>query len=348
MKTDRHTVWGVAATAFLIMVSFILWRVSTSAETPGGKQLRCVIEPGTGSAAARGLVTGYNYHLLENFAEDNGYQVMILHSMEEGNYMDSLKLGRVDIVAVPFRHDLSIDGVLVSSPVDSMGLWLTRRENRRLMRKINAWLDDYHESDVFHPTRKKFLNTYDPIKRASSGRKNDHISPYDSLVKVYSDSLGWDWRLVSAVIYQESHFRIDGFSRKGARGLMQMMPQTAQRMDAGNLFNPEESIKAGTSYLALLSKKFSKVAADRNENVKFTLAAYNAGEGRIEDCINYAAFCGKNTGYWDEVASVIPQMRDASILQVDTVKLGIFNGNETLSYVDNVLAVYAAFRRICP
>ena len=73
------------------------------------------------------------------------------------------------------------------------------------------------------------------------------------------------------------------------------LPSTAAKMGYTDLFNPEESIKAGTEYLLLLQNMFRGKAADKNELYKFTLAAYNAGEGRIMDCIRYAESVGADS-----------------------------------------------------
>ena len=171
----------------------------------------------------------------------------------------------------------------------------------------------------------------------------------DSLVKAAAKRLGWDWRLLSALIYSESQFHIELRSRRGAEGLMQMLPSTAAKMGVTDLFNPEESIKAGTEYLLLLQNMFRGKAANKDELCKFTLAAYNAGEGRILDCVRYAESIGADAGTWDGIVSVIPDMRDEATFQVDSViRLGTFQGTETIAYVKRVLSLYEDFKVISP
>lgn len=80
--------------------------------------------------------------------------------------------------------------------------------------------------------------------------------------------------LVAAVVESESDFRPKLLSDKNAQGLMQIVPETGRQMGAGNLFNPEENIAAGTKYLRYLFDRFG--------DEKIMLAAYNAGEGNIE------------------------------------------------------------------
>ena len=85
---------------------------------------------------------------------------------------------------------------------------------------------------------------------------------------------------------------------------------------------------------------FSHYTKDKTELAKFTLAAYNAGEGRIKDCINYAASIGAPHHTWNDIVAIIPDMREDSILNADTVKLGKFKGYETISYVKKMTSLY--------
>ncbi|MCR4570615.1 MAG: transglycosylase SLT domain-containing protein [Bacteroidales bacterium] len=171
------------------------------------------------------------------------------------------------------------------------------------------------------------------------------ISPYDSLIKHYSDSVGLDWRLVSAVIYHESRFDNDVRSHRGAAGLMQMMPSTAEWLGADDITDPIEGVRVGTLYLKRLHNAYRNHTDDPQERLKFALAAYNAGIGRIQDCIHFARLRGVDSSYWANIVSIIPEMRDDSILEIDTIKFGKFRGDETIAYVDNVLEKYEQYKR---
>ncbi len=315
-----------------------------------GIPLRCAIQLEHSQRHLPGLTVGYNYELLQRFAASMGDSLVSIANARRGSsWTDSLLQGRVDIVVLPCVEVQPPDSILLSRPVDSLTVWAVRQDCAAGLAEIDEWLGSFLDSEEHEPVRDVFLLRYSPSKRAEWKRGVGHISPYDSLVKAASKRLGWDWRLLSAVIYQESQFHIELRSRRGAEGLMQMMPLTAAKMGVSDLFNPEESIRAGTEYLLLLQNMFRGKAANKDELCKFTLAAYNAGEGRIMDCIRYAESVGADSGTWDGIVSVIPDMRDESTIQVDSViRLGTFQGTETISYVKRVLSLYEDFKVISP
>ena len=81
--------------------------------------------------------------------------------------------------------------------------------------------------------------------------------------------------LLRAVIVVESGFNSRAVSRRGAVGLMQLMPATANRFGVSNLYDPQQNIRAGALYLKFLMNRFG-------QNVRLALAAYNAGEDAVE------------------------------------------------------------------
>jgi soluble lytic murein transglycosylase-like protein len=80
--------------------------------------------------------------------------------------------------------------------------------------------------------------------------------------------------LIKAIIRAESGFNPGAISRKGAKGLMQLMPETASRLNVSNIFNPRENIEGGVRYFKYLLSLF-------DNDVRLSLAAYNAGENLV-------------------------------------------------------------------
>ena len=117
-------------------------------------------------------------------------------------------------------------------------------------------------------------------------------------IKKYSEEIGWDWKLIASLMYQESRFQPNVRSWAGAFGLMQFMPATASRFGIGPNSSNEQQIRAGVKFLMWLEEKFDNIE-DRDEKIKFTLAAYNVGLGHIIDARNLAEKNGSNPDNWD-------------------------------------------------
>lgn len=103
----------------------------------------------------------------------------------------------------------------------------------------------------------------------------ENSSTYDRLIRRYADEHGVDFALVKAVMQVESSFNPYAVSSKGARGLMQMMPETASRYGVRDIYNPVENIRAGVEHLRYLSDMF-------NNKLYLVIAAYNAGENAVK------------------------------------------------------------------
>ena len=313
-----------------------------------GKELVCAIDLGKDMTGSHGLETGLNYELLGKFAQDNHCDIKIVAAGRNKNCIDSLLKGKVDIV---ITHDTdSLDGLegdMLKTMTDCT-VWAFNNTEEETAMQLDRWFRHIRSSEDYENLAIKYMRAYNPHKRAERGVRTNTISPYDDLIKKYADELGWDWRMLASVIYQESKFAIGSRSFRGAQGLMQVMPSTADYYGVENLLDPEQNIIAGTKHLKRLQGMFKKQDLSGDELIKFTLAAYNAGEGRITDCRNLAAAKEYDSTIWDEVVKVIPLMREDSILEEPSVKLGKFKGHETIGYVESVLSHYQAFCEICP
>jgi len=102
------------------------------------------------------------------------------------------------------------------------------------------------------------------------------ISDFDTLIQQAAADHELDPALVKAMVHVESAFNPRARSRKGAMGLMQLMPDTAKRFGVWNAYVPEQNVKAGTKYLKWLLNRY-------RGNERMAVAAYNAGEGTVDD-----------------------------------------------------------------
>ena len=321
----------------------------SSSQNPfAGQHLTCAIYLSNEITSKQGLETGYIYALIQRFAKDNHCTATVL-VRENEHYIDSLAAGKLDLYIARKDEVQETDSISISNILDDRYIWCIRDvSSRDKVKSLNNWLKHISHSKENIERRERFRGAFNPFRLAEKGVIRDRVSPYDILIKEYAATLGWDWRMLAAVVYQESRFSIKAESHRGAKGLMQIMPVVAKKYGIQDPVDPQQNIAAGTGVLNKLQGNWQAVGLSGEECIKFTLASYNAGEARIHDCRNLARAKGKDCNRWDEVVEVIPLMREDSILEEESVKLGKFQGNETIRYVENVMALYNAICTIHP
>jgi membrane-bound lytic murein transglycosylase F len=227
--------------------------------------------------------------------------------------------------------------------------WAVRKGSTSLLAELNNWLTGFTQS----PKYKRLYSRYFESNKSQEIVESDFyaintgkISPYDEYIRQYSEKLGWDWRLTASLIYQESKFKNNLTSWAGAWGLMQLMPATAKRFGVDTISSPRDQIRAGTEFITWLDKLFSDVK-DRDERIKFILAAYNIGPGHIIDARNLAKKTGADPNKWDNnVARCLLAKADPKYYNDPVVKFGFCRGTETFNYVTEVLERYEHYKNI--
>jgi membrane-bound lytic murein transglycosylase F len=146
-----------------------------------------------------------------------------------------------------------------------------------------------------------------------------------------------DWKLVAALSYQESHWNPNARSHTGVRGIMMLTRETAAGMGLEDRLDAENSIRAGTRYLARLHRQ---VGADVPEpdRTLMALAAYNIGYGHLKDARILARRMGKPDDSWHGVRSVLPLLQQKKYYT--TLEHRYARGNEAVGYVDRIRTYY--------
>lgn len=227
--------------------------------------------------------------------------------------------------------------------------WATRNNSPKLLEVLNDWLRKFKkEVDYYVIYDKYFKDKRDFRRRIKSDFYSinaNSISQYDELLKLKSKKLDWDWRLVSALVYQESQFDLKAKSWAGAGGLMQMMPATAKEMGVENRFDPEDNITGGTKYLRLLWERFDSIN-DPEQRIKFTMASYNCGYGHVLDAQRMADERKLDRSKWDDnVEEMILALSLRKNYTKPNIRYGYVRGIEPFTYVDQIFERYQHYKQ---
>lgn len=285
----RELLCFLAGLAGAAAVAAAVWGAHRLATRPRpnpleGRVFGCVLDFGHFKLDGDILYAGLSYEMLKDFASENGCDVRIRAFTSRESSLDSLRSGAADIVVLPkfdsVLHVSHIDSVVKSRPVCRELCWVMREAEKAEMRRVNSWIGDYCGREEFGEMLERFRLMPSSYRPHKAFRERRQLSPYDSTIRAWADSIGWDWRMLAAVIYTESKFAINVTSPAGAKGLMQIMPLTARVYGVQDVLDPEENIRAGASYLGHLDRLFRRYAGG-DERLKYVFASYNAGETRV-------------------------------------------------------------------
>jgi len=156
---------------------------------------------------------------------------------------------------------------------------------------------------------------------------------------------GIDWRLLAAIGYQESQWDPLATSPTGVRGVMMLTGQTADRMGVTDRLNARQSILGGARYLALM-KDVLPARIPEPDRTWLALAAYNQGQGHMEDARRIAQARGGNPDSWADVKEALPYLGRGTYSNV--MKYGYARGGEALHFAENIRNYYDILLRMEP
>jgi membrane-bound lytic murein transglycosylase F len=166
------------------------------------------------------------------------------------------------------------------------------------------------------------------------------FSRFDPLIRHHAAAEGLDWRLVAALIFEESRFRPNSRSPAGAFGLMQIMPMAAEQVGAEQFADPGDNIQTGVRYLKYLENVFAD--ARGTDRLALVLAAYNMGPSHVHDVQALARRYGFDANRWASLSQILPLLEDPRYH--DTLEHGYAQGRQTVAYVDRILERYDRYR----
>lgn len=293
---------------------------------------------------------------LHNLSDEIGDSIDI-REVDEGveQLIEYVALGKIAYTVcdenVALVNETYYDNIDISTPVSFPQnlAWALPKGSEDLKETINIWLTYFRNTSKYAVIYHKYFRN----KRSAEIIESDYfanesgvISPYDRVIKQQSEEIGWDWRLVASMIYQESRFNPHAKSWAGAFGLMQLMPATARRFGVAPESHPNKQIHAGILFIKWLNERLSMIKDDE-ERKKFILASYNVGLGHVLDARALALKNGYDQDVWDNnVALYIVKKSNPKYYTDPVVKYGYCRGTETFNYVTSIFERYEHYRNL--
>jgi membrane-bound lytic murein transglycosylase F len=298
------------------------------------------------------VLKGSSYAIrLRSLSEEIGEEIKIVEAPAETEQLIKMvangeinytvadeNIARVNKLYYP---DLDIE-TTISHPQNVA--WAVRKDAVLLRNEIDNWLTSFKKTNTYAHLYNKYFKSPGSASIVNSEYyypSTGRLSKYDQILKKESEKIGWDWRLLSSMIYQESGFNDQAVSRRGAFGIMQLMPAIASNYGVNRESSPAENIRAGVRLIKWLDERFENKVTDKNERIRFVLAAYNIGYGHVTDAMRLAQKNGKNPGIWENNVEIFLLKKSQPQYYNDpVVRSGYCKGKQTCAYVRQIMYRY--------
>ena len=237
--------------------------------------------------------------------------------------------------------------VKIAFPIEepqSLG-WAVKKGEASLQNEINMFFKEVKKDGTFAKIYEKYFANveifdYVDMKKYHQ-RLNTRLPTYKDIIKNAAQKHGFDWRLIAATIYQESHFNPRAVSYTGVRGMMQLTLKTAKDMGIKNRLDPTQSIMGGVKYLRKLYDRYKD--AKEPDRLLIALASYNVGHGHILDAQEIARQRDLDPNSWSSLEQILPLLRYPKYYK--KTKNGYCRGTEPVRYVNRILTYYDILKR---
>ncbi|MFO7718709.1 MAG: transglycosylase SLT domain-containing protein [Thermodesulfobacteriota bacterium] len=211
--------------------------------------------------------------------------------------------------------------------------WMVRQNNPELKQSVNSYLQNHKKGTLLGNIYfNRYYQNAPKLKNPVELEKWSKVKQYKDVIQKYARQYDFDWLLILAIAFQESGFDNSKTSHAGAVGLMQILPSTAQdpKIDIPNVRKAENNVHAGVKYLRfLIDRYYSSEDIRRRDQIRFALAAYNAGPAKIRKVRQLAQEMGLDKNRW--------------FRNVELAALRII-GQETVRYVSNINKYYVLYQ----
>ena len=224
--------------------------------------------------------------------------------------------------------------------------WAMHKDNTELREMHKEWFKSIFSKNELAGLKDKYYattQTFDPYDiNKFNERVKTRLPQFKSLFITAAEQYGWDWKLLAAISYQESHWNPKAISPTGVRGLMMLTKATAKAMGVTKRTDPKQSIIGGAKYLHKLSNRLPRFI-DKNSRLWMTLASYNVGYAHLRDARGLAAWREKNPNTWAGVRAVLPLLAQKKYYK--RLPHGYARGKEPVVYVDRIKNYYELIQK---
>ncbi|WPC73373.1 membrane-bound lytic murein transglycosylase MltF [Vibrio porteresiae] len=261
----------------------------------------------------------------------------LLKQVSEGELMFTM----ADSVQVSLAQRVYPDlAVALEMTEDQPISWFMRRsDDESLYALMIEFFGDLKQSGYLASLEEKYIGhigTFDYVDTRALIRALDtRLMKWVPLFQKYSGE--FDWRLIAAVAYQESHWNPRAKSPTGVRGMMMLTLPTARSVGVVNRLNPEQSVRGGVEYLQRMVSRIPD-SIPEHEKIWFALASYNVGYGHMMDARRLTKLQGGDPNSWTDVKDRLPQLRQKKYFR--QTQYGYARGDEALMYVENIRRYY--------
>jgi membrane-bound lytic murein transglycosylase F len=223
--------------------------------------------------------------------------------------------------------------------------WAVHPQAQPLLQQINAFLKSSAASGRLEDLYEKYhwsVGDFDYIDlKTYHARLRSRLPRFRPFIKAAAERNGFDWCLIAAQIYRESHLDPAARGANDAQGLMQIRPGTARALKLSDPFDPVGNIRAGVQYLKALYDRFE--GSEAEDRLMIALAAYNAGPGHVMDAQALAARQGWDPLRWESVARALPLLRERRHYR--EAEHGFCRGDIPVAYVKHIRIYYDILKR---
>ncbi|RLC08476.1 MAG: membrane-bound lytic murein transglycosylase MltF, partial [Deltaproteobacteria bacterium] len=223
--------------------------------------------------------------------------------------------------------------------------WAVNPNAHKLLEKINQFFKQIQENGGYEELRNQYyaeVERFDYLDlKIYHRRLATRLPKYQPILMAASREFNFDWRLIAAQMYQESHFRRYARSHAGAYGLMQLTKRTAESFGVTDITDPEQNIYAGVKHLRNL---FGYVDIENeSDRLSIALAAYNVGQGHLRDAQKLAINLRMDPQKWSSLEKTLPLLRYRQYYNNATY--GYCRGTEPVTYVKQIKIYYDILKR---